>query len=182
MGICAGLHFAAGIGIINIKLKIVRAAGYYDIRLLKKHPLTMGYTPVSEAKPKGNFGKYEIPYSPVGRLEVRRGNGGFIKCGQGVDMIASFDNNDEWGAIVAGRRGRGKVVLMSVHPESSAGSRLSDPDPLRLFYNAVGYISATNIEQPFIESKSWRFTQYLSSFEDRIRSALVEYSIAARKR
>ena len=173
IGICAGLHFAAMSKIINIDLKIVRAKGTYDIRLLKKHPVTRGYQIVPGTLPAKKFGKYEYPYFPQGRIKILRGNGGFIKCGKGVEMIASYDNDDEWGAIVAGKRGKGRVILFSGHPESSTGTDMEKPDPLGLLFNAVEYVSGTRIKDGFSRSKKERLEEQLSSYQKNFLHELV---------
>lgn len=173
LGICAGLHFAAKARLINIDLKIVRGAGYYEIRLLKRHPLTKGFD-IVVAGADEKRGPFEYPYNPTGRMFVRRCNGGFIKCGQGVEMIASYDNDNEFGAIVAGKRGKGRVVLMSPHPENSPESDLTKPNPIRIFFNAVEYISGTKMPVHYTEGKKSRVEDKIACFQQKLLLSIVD--------
>jgi len=64
-------------------------------------------------------------------------------------IVASFDEEGELGAVVAGEFGRSRVVLITPHPESTPepdAQRRSDADrsqsPLKLFANAVRFASS----------------------------------------
>lgn len=127
------------------------------MRVIKKHPVTSGYKLAEKSKGEGkwNFEK--------GRVRIRYANGGFLVVGKGVDVLVSFDEEDMFGAIVAGRRGKGKVVLVSPHTESTPPRDESSSwlkwsqDPLKLFKNSVRYISSErNILPSGANTDTWR--------------------------
>ena len=116
-------------------------------RIVKKHPITKGYVVAPKSKNRRNW-----RYSPKGRVRIRYENGGLFSVKGKVDMLVSFDEKNMFGAVVAGKYGKGKVVLIAPHPESTPPgkvlrwsqkrgyyeSRLQEP--LKLFGNAVRYV------------------------------------------
>lgn len=144
IGICAGCQFAASIALVPVTHKIFRAAGIFDMRVVRKHPVTRGYR-TSRRLGSGR----PWAYCATGRVRIRYCNGGMLEPGKGVSMLVSFDEEDRLGAVVTGRRGKGRVVLISPHPESTPSRGGPDPladyadksrDPSELFENAVRYV------------------------------------------
>jgi glutamine amidotransferase-like uncharacterized protein len=145
IGICAGAQFGAHMRFIPVRHKVLRASGIFDMRVVTKHPVTRGYA-VSRPTPKGKRWRY----THRGRIRIRYTNGGVLIPSPGVTPLVVFDEEGKMPAIVAGKRGRGKVVLMTPHPESTpppedCGRWVSDAagsqDPLTLFVNAVRYVA-----------------------------------------
>jgi glutamine amidotransferase-like uncharacterized protein len=143
LGICAGCQFACRLRLLPVEHSILRAAGIFDMRIVLKHPVTAGYD-VAGRHRRGT----RWSYSNRGRVRVRYNNGGVLRVGRGARVAVSFDEHGDLGAIVVGRSGRGRVVLMTPHPESTppAGGKQADmdsdqsQDPLELFGNAVRYV------------------------------------------
>ena len=148
LGICAGAQFAMRARLIPVRWKALRASGIFDMRVVAMHPITRGYA-VAGKHPSGRPWRY----SNRGRVRVRYCNGGILRAGKGVVTVVSFDEAGAMGAIVAGTSGRGRVVLVTPHPESTpapkdCGMFVSDAensqDPLRLVANAVRWACARN--------------------------------------
>ncbi|MBN1670846.1 MAG: hypothetical protein JXR37_07430 [Kiritimatiellae bacterium] len=144
LGICAGCHFIAHAKLLDIDLLIVRAVGLYNVRLVKRHALTRGFKLVPRTPEKKGYNP--VPHSDVGRMRMHRGNGGFIVARNGVDLVATYDNDDRFGAIAAGPYGRGRVVAISCHPQIEVDWRRvrglhqrTDPRVARLLENAVRF-------------------------------------------
>jgi glutamine amidotransferase-like uncharacterized protein len=143
LGICAGCQFAVGLRLLPVQHRILRAMGIFDMRVVGKHAITEGYE-VAGRHPKDRRWRY----SNAGRVRVRYNNGGVLVVDRGARVIVSFDERGDMGAMVVGPFGRGKVVLITPHPESTPPpeekSRGADSDrsqdPLTLFGNAVRYI------------------------------------------
>jgi hypothetical protein len=144
-GICAGCQFGRRIRLLRARWKALRASGIFDMRVVRRHAVTRGYT-VAGKHPKGRPWKY----SNRGRVRMRYCNGGLLIAGRGAEVLVSFDEEGEFGAIVAGRRRRGRVVLVSSHPESTPTAKDCGPftsdadrsqDPLELFGNAVRFVA-----------------------------------------
>ena len=147
VGICAGAQFGYLNRLLPVEHKIFRATGIFDMRIVKKHPITKGYVVAPKSKNRRNW-----RYSPKGRVRIRYENGGLFSVKGKVDMLVSFDEKNMFGAVVAGKYGKGKVVLIAPHPESTPPgkvlrwsqkrgyyeSRLQEP--LKLFGNAVRYV------------------------------------------
>jgi len=143
IGICAGCQFGVKLGILPVQHKILRATGIFDMRIVAKHPVSAGYAIAgkhSKAKP--------WTYSSRGRVRIRYANGGMLTAGRGARVIVSFDEHGDFGAVVTGNYGRGKVVLITPHPESTPPAPRppqSDSDksqePFSLFANAVKFCS-----------------------------------------
>jgi len=144
MGICAGCHFIAHTKLLPIELMIVRAVGIYNVRLVKRHPLTRGFKLVPRSPERKGYNP--VPHSDVGRLPMHRGNGGFIIARSGVDVVATYDNDDRYGAVVAGNHGKGRVVAISCHPQIEVDwsdlpgmNKKTDPRVRELLRNAVHF-------------------------------------------
>lgn len=142
LGVCAGAQFGAGLGLVKVRHRVLRAHGIFDMRLLVRHPVTRGY---QVAGP--HLAGEPWRYSNRGRLRVRYANGGYFESGRGVTVLVSLDERGRMGAVVAGRYGKGRVILCTPHPESTpsednpwADSGRSQ-EPLRLFANAVSYVA-----------------------------------------
>ena len=129
IGICAGAYIAAktvevqgrpeGLGIINITNIRVSGHGLVNITIVNPdHPIA-----------KNLPAKIEIWYQ----------NGPHMKPGEGVEVIAVYD--DGTAAIVAAKYGNGTVVIFSPHPEGSTWGNI-DPEKvgtLKLLENAINY-------------------------------------------
>lgn len=145
LGICAGEHYGVDLGLLPVDLHYFRGAGEYDIRVIRKHPVTRGYGCVKQKVIKHK--KWSpVKYSSHGRIHVRRANGGFLIKKRPTDCILCvYDDLAEFGAIAAGDYGKGRVVLSSPHPELSYLYKPNHPnygkDGFRLFENAVKWIS-----------------------------------------
>ena len=142
VGICAGAQFAAKEKFLRVRHHVLRAAGTFDLRVVARHPITRGYIIAGRHKAGRAW-----TYSNRGRVRCRYANGGWFSAGAGVRMIVSFDEEGLMGAIGAGRFGRGPVVLLTPHPESTPPAETGrgndsdqSQDPLALFANAVRYI------------------------------------------
>ncbi len=118
VGICAGAHFIAHARLLNIRVKIVRASGIYNMRLIRKHPVIRGFRTVPRSPERG--GCNPVPHTNLGRLMVDRGNGAFMLAGRGALAIATYDNDDEFAGIIVGSHGRGRVAAFSCHPQVTA--------------------------------------------------------------
>jgi len=145
VGICAGAQYGARMRLLAVEHHILRAAGILDLRLVARHPLTAGYVAAGR-QPRGRA----WTYSNRGRVRMRYANGGFFTARRGAAVIASLDEHGVMGAVVAGACGRGRVVLITPHPESTPPPdprRPSDADrsqdPLMLFGNAVRFAART---------------------------------------
>lgn len=140
IGICAGCQFGASIEILPVTHKIPRAVGTFDMRVVRRHPITRGYDTAGRTTNRARW-----TYSPKGRVRIRHCNGGILKAEPGAKVLVSFDEAGEDGAIVVGERGKGRVVLISPHPESTPApedEREKDlQDPLPLLGNAVHYVT-----------------------------------------
>jgi len=144
IGICAGCQFGVKLGLLPVKHRILRATGIFDMRIVAKHPLSVGYVVAGkhdQSKP--------WTYSNRGRVRIRYANGGMLIAGEGARVVVSFDELGDFGAVVAGKYGRGNVVLITPHPESTPPASRppqSDSDksqePFMLFANAVKFCSA----------------------------------------
>ena len=148
LGICAGAQFGILARLLPVRWKALRASGIFDMRVVAKHPVTRGYS-VAGKHPKGAPWKY----SNRGRVRVRYCNGGILRASSGATVVVSFDEEGDMGAIVAGPFGRGRVVLMTPHPESTPAARECGPfvsdaeksqEPLNLFANAIGFLTRRN--------------------------------------
>jgi len=117
-GICMGSHFIADAKILPLKTKIIRAHGIYSMRLVKRHPITRGFRLVPRSPERA--GCNPVPHTEVGRIKVHRGNGAYLLAGKGVDVIGTYDNDDEFAGVVAGSLGRGRVCGISCHPQTVA--------------------------------------------------------------
>jgi hypothetical protein len=149
LGICAGCQFGMRIGILPVRWKPLRASGIFDMRVARRHPVTRGY----ELSPRWN-GETPWRYSQPSRVRMRYCNGGLLSAAPPAAVIVAFDEEDAFGAVVAGKRGRGNVVLISSHPESTpppseSGVFASDADasqdPLPLFLNAARWVVGMNV-------------------------------------
>jgi phosphoribosylformylglycinamidine (FGAM) synthase-like amidotransferase family enzyme len=145
LGICAGCQFAARIGLLRVRIRFLRASGIFDMRVARSHPVTRGYGRARRWKKHERW-----TYLKSGRIRMRYCNGGMLKALKGADALVSFDEADEFAAVIAGTCGKGRVVLVSGHPESTppasqSGAFASDadasPEPRRLFANAVKWIA-----------------------------------------
>ena len=146
LGICAGAQFAVRARLIPARWKALRASGIFDMRVVARHPITRGYA-VAGKHPLGKAWKY----SNRGRVRIRYCNGGVLCAGKDVVTVVSFDEEGAMGAIVAGTRGRGRVVLITPHPESTpapkdCGTFVSDAensqDPMGLFRNVIRFLAS----------------------------------------
>lgn len=144
LGICAGMHYGCDLKLLDADIMCVRGSGYYEIRIVKKHPATKGYE-LAPQSPLIHKTWSPVEYSTKGRVHARRGNGGFIIPGNGVEALATYDDSDKYAAIAYGKYGKGKVILMSVHPESSEESDPANKEQgksaLNLFLNAINHLS-----------------------------------------
>ncbi len=145
LGICAGAQFAMRTRLIPARWQPLRAAGIFDMRVVARHAVSRGYA-VAGRHPKGKPWRY----TNRGRVRVRYCNGGILRPGKAAVTVVSFDEAGAMGAIVAGRFGRGRVVAITPHPESTpapkdCGTFASDADrsqePLKLFANAVRFLA-----------------------------------------
>lgn len=144
IGICAGCQFGVKLGLLPVRHKILRATGIFDMRIVAKHPVSAGYVIAGKHKGRGKW-----VYSNRGRVRIRYANGGMLVAGRGARVIVSFDEYGEFGAVVAGKYGRGNVVLITPHPESTPPASRppqsdsdKSQDPLCLFANTVKFCSA----------------------------------------
>ncbi len=137
VGVCAGAHYIAEIGLLPLRLAIVRASGIYHVRVVARHPVTRGFARVPRSPERR--GCNPVPHSSRGRVRLDRGNGAFMLAGRGVEILATYDNDDRYAAIVAGRYGAGRVVAFSCHPqtESSFKAQRTDPRAPLLLRNAA---------------------------------------------
>jgi glutamine amidotransferase-like uncharacterized protein len=144
LGICAGMHYGCDLKLLDTDIMYMRGSGYYQIRLLKKHPLTEGYE-LAPKSPLIHKTWSPVEFSTKGRVHTRRGNGGLIIPGKNVDVIATYDDSDKYAAIVSGEFEKGKVVLISPHPESSEEPDKNDKgqgsNALNLFVNTINYLT-----------------------------------------
>ena len=143
LGICAGLHYGVDLGLLDVGMMYMRGRGTHQARVVKEHPVTAGYDILSE-KPLCHTVWSPVAYSPSGRVKLSRANGGIIIPGKDVDVLVTYDDTDRFAAVVAASFGKGRVVLISPHPE---GSEKPDPekeedgqDALGLFFNAVAFV------------------------------------------
>ena len=143
LGICAGAQFGAALGLIDVRHRVLRGSGIFDLRIIARHPVTACYEVAGPHRPVRRW-----TYSNRGRVRMRYVNGGFYEAGRGARVLVSFDEEGLMGAIVAGCFGRGRVVLVTPHPESTPrpeGNTGNDSDksqdPMNLFGNAVRYIA-----------------------------------------
>jgi len=141
VGICAGAQFGIKLGLLPVTHKIFRASGILDLRIVAKHPLSSGYKVAGKHKPGAPW-----KYTNKGRMRVRYANGGILVARKPAVVVASFDEHGEMGAVVAGKSGKSRIVLITPHPESTpapASPAQSDSDksqdPLKLFANAVHF-------------------------------------------
>ncbi|MFB3893686.1 MAG: BPL-N domain-containing protein [Phycisphaerae bacterium] len=139
VGVCAGAQFGAAERLLNVRHHILRGNGILDMRVVARGPITRGY---AVAGPHRNRRTWK--YSNRGRVRIRYANGGFCDVGRGVRTFVSMDEEGRMGTIVAGRYGRGRVVLITPHPESTPPPEMKrginsdkSQDPLGLFANAV---------------------------------------------
>jgi len=142
LGICAGLHYAVDLGLLDVDLMYVRGGGHYRARVIKRHPVTAGYKLVL-VKRRRHERWSPVKYSSVGRVVLRRGNGGLIVPGKKVDVLVTYDDADTLAAVVAGTYGKGRVALFSPHPESSDAptENSEEQDGFRLLVNALRFVS-----------------------------------------
>ena len=141
MGICAGCNFGAGLGLLPLGRKTLRASGMFDMRVVRKHPVTHGYQVTARTR-KGR----PFHYSPEGRVRIRYNNGGLLLAEKGATPLVCFDEEDLYASIVAGRYGKGRVVLISSHPESTPAAKPDTDlarvqDPAGLVVNAIEWIT-----------------------------------------
>lgn len=147
LGICAGLHYAADLGLLDIDLCYMRGGGYHKIRIIKRHPVTRGYALVPERAIAHKVWS-PVKYTAVGRVHINRANGGMIVQRKGNDLLlATYDDTDLYGAVAAGGFGKGRVVVMSPHPEGSEppGPEEAAAHALPLLVNAVGWVTRKRI-------------------------------------
>ena len=139
VGVCAGAQYGYAKKILSVEHKIFRATGIFDMRIIKKHPVTKGYVVAPKSKSREKW-----RYSPEGRVRIRYCNGGLFIVKGKAEMLVSFDEENMYGAVVAGKYGKGKVVLITPHPEStppvSGYNEFKLQEPLKLFENAVKYV------------------------------------------
>jgi phosphoribosylformylglycinamidine (FGAM) synthase-like amidotransferase family enzyme len=143
LGICAGAQFAARTGLLAARHHILRARGVFDMRVIARHPVTQGYA-VAGRHAAGRPWKY----ANRGLVRVRYANGGFFTVSRGARVLVSFDEAGRMGAIVAGNCGRGRVVRITPHPESTPAPGESggcdadrSQDPAALFASAVRFVA-----------------------------------------
>lgn len=142
IGICAGAQFGAHQRLLNVTHHVLRAMGEFDLRVIARHPVSAGYTVAGQ-----HAAKRPWRYSNRGRVRMRYANGGWIECGAGVHTIVSMDEQGRMATVVAGQMGRGRVVLITPHPESTPqpAGQGADSDhsqePLPMFGNAVKWIA-----------------------------------------
>ncbi len=147
LGICSGAHFAARIKLLNLKdMLIVRGCGTYNMRIIKKHPVTKGLriVPVSPEKKAVD----PVSHTNIGRVKMYRNNGAYMVVGRNVDALVTYDNDDKYAGLVAGYYGKGKVVLFTCHPEvdihlkgSLSKFNTDTKKALQLLKNAIDYVS-----------------------------------------
>lgn len=148
VGLCAGCQFGVALGLLPVRHVILRAAGIFDLRLVRPHAITAGYRVAGR-----HLNRARWVYSSQGRVRMRYANGGLLlPAHPRARVVVSFDEAGAWGAVVAGGYGRGRVVLISPHPESTPNApalRRADADfsqdPLVLFGNAVRFASRRRI-------------------------------------
>ncbi len=138
VGICASIIFAYKLRLLDFSYVESRGIGWYYIRLLERHPVTKGYRLANKTGNPKRWG--------ADTVRISRVNGAYMIPGKGVKMIASYDNEKTLGAIIAGRYGKGEVVLLSPHAEFPA-----EPppewewgnwqEPEKLLINAVEFIA-----------------------------------------
>jgi glutamine amidotransferase-like uncharacterized protein len=155
VGLCAGAQFGACVGLLNVRHHILRATGTFDMRIIAAGPITRGYTVAGPHKCRRTW-----KYSNRGRVRIRYANGGFYEAGHGAKVYVSLDEEGRMGAIVAGRYVRGRVVLITPHPESTPPADKSgadsdkSQDPLGLFANAVRYAAGKNGDTILFSSRA----------------------------
>ncbi|MFC1582316.1 hypothetical protein ACFL4W_02135 [Planctomycetota bacterium] len=142
VGICAGCQYGTRMALLPVGWSPMRAGGIFDMRIIARHRISTGYE-IAGKYPRGRQWKY----SNKGRARIRYANGGIMLPGKGVRTIASFDEYGEHATIVTGHYGKGRVVLISPHPESTPavkekryGDSDQSQDPLMLFANSISYI------------------------------------------
>ena len=144
LGICAGLHYGADLKLLDIDMMYVRGGGMHQARVVKKHPVTAGYS-LAALRPQRHKIWSPVKYLPEGRVKIARSNGGLIIPGENVDVLVTYDDTDRFAAVVAGHYGKGRVVLMSPHPEATPAPdkalKEKEQDAYPLLFNAVHYAS-----------------------------------------
>lgn len=117
VGICAGAYAAKTFKLVDCNYFPFRERGSVEVEL-KPHPITEGYAP--------------------GRIMwIRHANGPFIEPSKDVQVVAYYRCGPPYAAIVAKQMGKGRVVVISPHPESEGDSR---PLVRNSFYWAVKII------------------------------------------
>ena len=120
------------------------------MRLIRRHPITRGFRLVPRSPERTGYNP--VPHSDVGRIKVHRGNGAYMIAGRGVEVIATYDNDDEYAGIVAGQLGRGRVCGISCHPQTKADASRelhyknleTDPRLPKLIRNVVLWCAGRN--------------------------------------
>ena len=103
VGICAGAYAAKTFKLVDCNYLSFRERGSVEVEL-KKHPITEGFGP--------------------GRVMwLRHANGPFIEPSKDVQVVVSYHSGPPYAAIVAKQMGKGRIVVISPHPESDADSR-----------------------------------------------------------
>ncbi len=117
VGICNGAHFAARVGLLDVRnVLIVRAYGTYAMRVVARHPVTRGLRRVPRSPERK--GLDPVPHTNVGRVRMDRGNGAFLELGPRATALLTYDNDDRYAGVAAGEYGRGRVVVFSGHPQA----------------------------------------------------------------
>jgi hypothetical protein len=102
VGICAGAYAAKTFKLVDCNYFPFRERGMVKLDL-KKHPITEGF-------------------SQGRKMAVRHANGPFIEPSKDVQVPVFYKCGPPYAAIVVKEYGKGRVVVISPHPESNADS------------------------------------------------------------
>lgn len=136
IGICSGAYLAPKDCILSSRKGRVRekGLGIIDAKCLREK--------VPRRKPRLRkivLKKHSLTKNTPKELDIWYRNGPAIIPGKGVKIVATYENN--LGAIAYSKFGKGKVIIISPHPEGNI-ERNAHPKKLRtlnLLKNAIDY-------------------------------------------
>ena len=103
VGICAGACAALDFKLVDCNYFSFRERGLAEVHLMP-HPITDGY-------------------APDRRMWLSHYNGPFIEPSKDVQVVVMYNSGPPYAAIVVKSYGKGRVVVISPHPEAQSDSR-----------------------------------------------------------
>jgi len=150
IGACCGAYNIGWLGLIEMaRMHMLRMTSWAQIKAQAvKHPILKGV----RERNKGDSRTFS-PFIPIVYF-----NGPFmIPADKATTMVASYDNEGCFGAILAGRYGKGRVVAFGPHPEkemieNSAAENRSLPRASLMLHNALHWAA----RRP-VPTRSWEW-------------------------